>query len=81
MIRKIDTSADLVVKVIKYKTGSPKARGVYACRVPKFGVQGLLEDVFLFWQENKWWYLSSDQGYRGTVLGWIGPLQRKMDEL
>lgn len=55
----------------------PTEVGVYACRVPA-DAPGLLDDKFLLWHERKWWFLGSDQRYRGEVVGWIGPLQRKM---
>jgi hypothetical protein len=63
---------------IKYNTSEdPKYVGVYACRIPH-NSSLLLEDKFLMWIDNKWWYPGSDQKYRGEVLGWIGPLQRKI---
>lgn len=68
--------------LICYESGTPELTGVYACRVPYNGVDkdsGLLEDIFLTWFEEAWWYMSSDAKYRGEVLGWVGPLQRKME--
>lgn len=63
--------------MISYNTsGPPTETGVYACRVPMDGV--LLDDLFLLWSEGAWSYLCSDQRYRGQMLGWIGPLQRRM---
>jgi len=56
----------------------PIETGVYACRVPMDGCPTLLEDEFLMWHNGSWGYLSSDQKYRGPVIGWIGPLQRRM---
>ena len=56
----------------------PTEVGVYACRIPMTECPELLEDKFLMWYDNKWCYLRSDAIYRGAVLGWIGPLQRRM---
>lgn len=65
--------------MISYKTGcNPEERGVYACRIENPDVPQLLKDVFLMWFDNQWGYTGSDQKYRGEVLGWIGPLQRKL---
>lgn len=63
--------------MITYNTESdPIEVGVYACRVA--GIF-LLEDKFLMWFDNRWSYIGSDQRYRGEVVGWIGPLQRKIN--
>ena len=63
--------------VITYNSGAdPVETGVYAVRVPSDAMPGLHEDMFLMWFEGQWSYLSSDTNYRGTVIGWIGPLQR-----
>jgi len=59
-----------------YSTSNPKISGVYACRIPNPDYVWLADDVFLQWYDHHWWYLSSDQKYRGEVLGWIGPLPR-----
>ena len=65
--------------MVKYTTdGNPTAVGVYACRVPDPVDKDLLKDIFLMWYDGRWTYLYSDQRYRGTVLGFIGPLQRKL---
>ena len=67
--------------MIKYKTGKPTERGVYACRVDDLDAVEdfrLLTDVFLMWYDEKWWYLKSDQSFRGPVHGWVGPMQRKL---
>lgn len=61
--------------IVTYNTGEPEEVGVYACRVP-MELPGLHTDIFLFWINGKWGYLGSDQNYRGTVVGWVGPLQR-----
>lgn len=58
--------------------GDPTETGVYACRVPMNECPDLLEDRFLMWFDGSWGYLRSDAKYRGPVLGWIGPLQRRM---
>lgn len=64
--------------MINYNTkDQPTEMGVYACRVES-DIQGWYDDEFLFWQSGRWGYISSDQRYRGKVLGWIGPLQRRM---
>lgn len=66
--------------MIKYSQGDPAAMGVYAVRAedPMAPGSGLLRDLFLMWSEASWWYLGSDARFRGPVLGWIGPLQRRM---
>lgn len=66
--------------LVHYETGTPEQVGVYACRVPLNDHEELplLDDVFLMWYENKWWYLGSDQWYRGDVLGFVGPLARQI---
>jgi hypothetical protein len=60
---------------LSYSTGNPTAVGVYACRVPYGDNTNLVKDLFLIWMDQ-WCYPSSDQRYRGRVLGWIGPLPR-----
>lgn len=66
--------------MILYETErDPEAVGVYACRIPDSDTGGLLmTDIFLMWYAGKCGYLGSDQRYRGEVLGWIGPLQRRL---
>ncbi len=68
--------------MVKYNKGDPTETGVYACRIPSIHApdSGLLQDIFLMWYHEHWWNLGSDQGYRGEVLGWVGPLQRKMED-
>jgi len=55
----------------------PAVNGVYACRVASGIADGMLEDKFLMYYNGRWTYTGSDQGYRGLVPGWIGPLQRR----
>jgi len=64
--------------MIRYSRDEPTETGVYACRIKDDDYPHLLKDVFLFWycKNQRWCYLSSDQYYRGKVLGWVGPLQR-----
>ena len=67
--------------MIQYNvTDDPTEVGVYACRIedPIAPGSGLLLDVFLMWYDGRWCYLRSDANYRGEVLGWVGPLQRRM---
>lgn len=65
--------------MVEYTVGSdPMERGVYACRVPHTHNELLLEDKFLMWFDGRWSHLGSDQFYRGKVIGWIGPLQRRI---
>ena len=66
------------IDLIKYSQGDPSAVGVYACRVPSDSIPGFYEDKFLMWMSNVWSYPGSDSRYRGEVVGWIGPLQRRM---
>lgn len=64
--------------MIEYTTGKPNAVGVYACRLRRPDMpDGLLDDEFLLWMENRWYYCGSDQECRYEVLGWIGPLRRR----
>lgn len=58
-------------------TGAPTENGVYACRVPHKHIPELCADEFFMWYDGRWKYCGSDQKYRGEVLGWIGPLQRR----
>jgi|MudIll2142460700_1097286.scaffolds.fasta_scaffold948933_1 hypothetical protein len=61
---------------IQYVTNSlPVADGVYACRV---GTDLLIEDVFLVWMDDRWWHLASALQCKEEVLGWIGPLARRV---
>lgn len=66
------------MSLIKYETETPPSlAGVYACRnLESNGI--LYEDLFLLWMSGNWYYLGSDQKFRGKLAGWIGPLQRKM---
>jgi len=67
--------------LITYKTtGKPQEHGVYACRVNgSVGGKATVEDKFLSWTgERGWYHCGSDQRFRGQVLGYIGPLQRKL---
>jgi hypothetical protein len=69
------------VAAIAYQTGTPPKTGIYACRVPFDAMERpennrLMRDEFLLWYDGRWSYCGSDQIYRGTVLGWIGPLPR-----
>lgn len=64
---------------IPYQKGTPDAFGVYAVRVPCPHGSGMLTDMFLIWDSTvaHWFYCGSDQRYRGEVVGFLGPLQRK----
>jgi len=64
--------------MIEYNTGTPGEVGVYACRVRDPYTPVLWTDMFLMWMDKRWWYLRSDQQFRGEVEYFIGPLQRKM---
>lgn len=66
--------------LVTYNTGKPTERGVYAVRVPHDTIPDMLMDKFLIWFDGKWGYLGSDMNYRGKVLGWLGPLQRKLPQ-
>lgn len=66
--------------MITYNIDSdPTETGVYACRVPHPQAPVLLIDKFLMWFQGEWSYMGSDQIYRGEVIGWVGPLQRKIN--
>jgi hypothetical protein len=64
--------------LIPYNQGTPVYTGVYACRLCELDNPAFLEDAFLMWHDGEWSYLRSDQRCRREVLGWIGPLQRKI---
>lgn len=74
---------------VSYATGKPVEVGIYACRVPMVGNDGqfivrnckrnpeyLLEDVFLQWDGERWYYCASTERFRREVKFFIGPLQR-----
>lgn len=65
--------------IIEYNTtDEPTEVGVYACRVPDDMLPALRRDIFLMWFNGRWSHIGSDQRYRGMVIGWIGPLQRRI---
>lgn len=65
--------------MIKYNTtDEPSKPGVYACRIQDRDIPDLFEDIFFTWSSKKWHYPGSDQTFRGKVLGWIGPLDRRL---
>lgn len=66
------------MSLIDYTKGTPNKTGVYAVRTPMDEAPDLLEDRFLLWFEGKWWYPRSDQRYRGEVMGFVGPLARRI---
>lgn len=61
-----------------YDFGKPPKSGVYATRVPTPGDPAIGRDYFLYWDcdEAAWFYLGSDNTYRGHVWCWMGPLPR-----
>lgn len=64
--------------MITYKTtGKPQEHGVYACRVVGAEAQAETLDEFLHWGKEGWTRRSGEI-FRGKVLGYIGPLQRKL---
>ncbi len=66
--------------MVNYEKGNPKLAGMYACRIRAlYRSEKVLNDLFLMWIDQKWFYPSSDSEYKGKVLGWIGPLQRKVE--
>lgn len=54
----------------------PTRVGVYACRVDDLNMPGFHKDEFLMFIDGRWWYLFSDQRYRGHVHGFVGPIPR-----
>lgn len=69
------------MSVIEYTVGErPAESGVYACRVQSDVGPSWLEDKFLLWDGQSWWHLRSSIQYRDDVIGWIGPLQRRLGE-
>jgi hypothetical protein len=70
-------------RLVRYNTaGDPPVElaGVYACRVDIPGATGRRADMFLVWSGGKWSYNRNDQFFGGQVFGWIGPLQRVLDD-
>lgn len=61
------------IPFVRYTTGVPDWMGVYACRV---ATDYMIDDRFLVWMDNEWWYVGSAEKCRYEVLGWIGPLAR-----
>lgn len=55
------------------ENANPKEMGVYVAYI-NGPVMRYAERKLLFWDNNGWLYLGSDQRYRDTVYGWIGPL-------
>lgn len=66
--------------IIEYDSGTPKFKGVYACRLPDDEFKEHFRDLFLFWDGNRWSYLGSDQRYSGLVPYFLGPLRRRMQD-
>ncbi len=52
-------------------------KGVYACRVDNLEMgRPFQKDIFLMWMDGRWYYLGSDQRFRGDVYGFTGPIPR-----
>ena len=69
---------DAVGRVAYAQGRDPLEPGVYACRATCVVGGVLLFDHFLTWNGGGWTYAGSDQRFRSPVLGWIGPLQRRL---
>ncbi len=55
-------------------SGNPRNIGLYVAYVdPELDIP-YAKKTLLLWIDGKWGYPGSDQNYRGTVHGWIGPL-------
>lgn len=54
----------------------PKMLGVYVAYIDDEHQERWAKREFLFWDDRvqRWFYLSSDQKFRGVVHGCIGPL-------
>lgn len=62
--------------LLKYRTGEPIFSGVYACRVRK---EGVTVDAFVVRNDGRWVvYSAGYEPFFGNVLGWLGPLQRRI---
>ncbi len=60
---------------MKIKTGDPSKNGVYVAYVsPRMELSIWPDKMFLSWYENQWYHTGSDQKYRDTVYGFLGPL-------
>lgn len=57
---------------IKINKGLPEKFGMYVVYV--FLIKSIIERKLLMFCNDVWFYPSSDQKYRGEILGWIGPL-------
>ena len=73
-------NGEFKMDTLKYETEyEPCINGVYACRVPS-DLEQFQDDKFLTWCNGEWSHKGSPLRYRGDVLGWIGPLDRKKIE-
>lgn len=52
----------------------PESNGVYVAYVDHENGGKFAAKIILVFQDGEWYYLGSDQRYRGEVHGWIGPL-------
>ncbi len=63
--------------LLKYRTGNPVFSGVYACRVQREG--STVVDAFIVRNDGRWVvYGANYEPFFGNVLGWLGPLQRRI---
>lgn len=67
---------------IKLKIGNPTRNGTYVCYIEHDHMPRYPDKKLLVWHEGRWGYRMSDQFFRDTVLGWVGPLPTpSMDDL
>ena len=63
---------------LRYRQGTPEGPGVFSCRVHYAEVKPLMQDCFLVWAVNSWYWPISNEKFNGTVFGWVGPLDRRL---
>lgn len=52
----------------------PAQNGLYVAYVDPDMDVPFSAKLLLMWMDGRWGYPGSDQNYRGTVYGWVGPL-------
>lgn len=60
--------------MLRANNGKPASHGLYVAYVDDDAQATFATRMFLVW-DGKWSYPLSDMNYRGTVYGWIGPLE------
>jgi hypothetical protein len=53
---------------------APASDGLFVCYVDNDMLPAFTERKMLMWFKGEWTYPMSDQGYRGKIYGYLGPL-------